>query len=220
MYGKDHALNRECVPPWYTGAADAAEDNRPIPMKSAFSCAGNLPYVLRPLFGAKPLYLEEEITADAKTRELEVRTRNINFTHVFVSQSVSHYRASSNDPDATEYAIQVCRQDPPPVRMLRCTLHSARGALTPPARRPTWRARSCRRPRSPRRAAGRGAVASQGWSRTLRAGRSWATSGRCAARPAPLPPGLRARGAERAGGGQGEADIIRAIRAASGPEPP
>ncbi|KAJ1495725.1 PRELI-like family-domain-containing protein [Baffinella frigidus] len=82
------------------------EDDR-LHSRRLLTMYGQLPAVLRPLFGPKPLYLVEEVIVDPKRRELEIRTRNINFNNVFVSQSVSHYRESENDPAETDYTIHL-----------------------------------------------------------------------------------------------------------------
>jgi hypothetical protein len=66
---------------------------------------GKLPMVLRPLLGAKPLYLLEEVVVDVQTEQMAVRTTNINFRNVLCSSSYSTYTPAS--PQATAYAIHV-----------------------------------------------------------------------------------------------------------------
>jgi hypothetical protein len=66
---------------------------------------GKLPMVLRPLLGAKPLYLLEEVVVDVQTEQMVVRTTNINFRNVLCSSSYSTYTPAS--PQATAYAIHV-----------------------------------------------------------------------------------------------------------------
>uniref|UniRef100_A0A7S0QKG9 PRELI/MSF1 domain-containing protein n=1 Tax=Cryptomonas curvata TaxID=233186 RepID=A0A7S0QKG9_9CRYP len=69
---------------------------------------GNTPFMFRPFFGnSNPIYLLEEVTIDLSKKIMEVRTSNVNFLGVLLSNSKSRYTPCSLVPGHTTYDISV-----------------------------------------------------------------------------------------------------------------
>jgi hypothetical protein len=69
---------------------------------------GKTPIIFRPFFGhSKPIYLLEDVTVDLANDVVEVRTSNVNFLGVLLSNSKSKYTPCSVDSTHTKYDISV-----------------------------------------------------------------------------------------------------------------
>ena len=76
--------------------------------KRLLTMRGKVPYIFTPFFGqSRPIYLLEQVTVDLQNDSMEVKTTNVNFLKVLLSNSRSRYSSCSHNSNHTAYSISV-----------------------------------------------------------------------------------------------------------------